>query len=197
MAEEIKKAFELVTGFGRPRSKDIFVRARKPRALKLKDDGETPNNPKCPLIVYKSPVNLSESYDPAAVFEVLFASNGWKDSWRDGMYDFNHFHTGTHEVLGIARGKVTALFGGSNGRKIELKAGDVIVIPAGTGHRALRKSRDLLIVGAYPTNGGKYNEPKPEDVPLDEARQSIKKVRVPLSDPVYGKAGMLPQLWRK
>jgi len=131
-----------------------------------------------------------------AIFEVLFASHGWKSSWRNGMYDFNHFHTHTHEVLGIARGKVTALFGGMKGHKVELKAGDVVVIPSGTGHKRIRQSKDLLIVGAYPTNGGDYDEPKPDRVDLKEARRQIKKVRLPLADPVYGKQGPLRRIWR-
>ncbi|HEY2010900.1 MAG TPA: hypothetical protein VGH23_18065 [Rhizomicrobium sp.] len=196
MKEDLKKVFERLTWIACPRPKDIALHARKPRIFKFEDDGETPNNMRCPLIVYKSAVKLAKSYDRAAIFEAVFGSHGWKDSWRDGMYDFNHFHTKTHEVLGVARGSLTALFGGTHGRKIELKAGDVVAIPAGTGHRCLRKSNDLLIVGSYPSNGGKYDEPKPEDAPGD-ARKSIQKVRAPLSDPVYGRAGALPRLWRK
>jgi len=148
------------------------------------------------MILYRSPVKLRHRFDMAAVFEELFGANGWKESWRDGMYDFLHFHMHSHEVLGIARGTVRAEFGGTKGKILSLKAGDVVILPAGTGHRRLKASKDLLLVGAYPANSGKYDEPKPEDVVHKEALKSIARVRVPRADPVYGKDGPLKRLWR-
>jgi hypothetical protein len=64
------------------------LRERKPQAYRFKDDGLIPNHPKWPLVIYKSAVRLPEALDPAAVFEDLFESNGWGDSWRDGIYDY-------------------------------------------------------------------------------------------------------------
>src|SRR5205823_2182636 len=128
------------------------------------DDGKTPNNPALPLEIYRAAVRRRRGLDPAAIFEVLFASHGWKDSWRDGLYDFLHFHTRTHEVLGIARGKARVQFGGDKGRTVTLKAGDVVILPAGTGHRRLAASDDLLVVGAYPSSSGAYDEPRPREV---------------------------------
>src|ERR1700761_5053431 len=119
---------------------------------------------------------LDERFDPAAIFEVLFASHGWKDSWRDGVYDFLHFHTRTHEVLGIARGWAKVQFGGEDGPVVDIKAGDVIVLPAGTGHQRKSASRDLLVVGAYQEGGGEYDEPKPGEVPELVARNRISAV---------------------
>jgi uncharacterized protein YjlB len=84
------------------------------------------------MILYQSPVKLGGGFDPAAIFEELFDANGWNDSWRDSMYDFLHFHTYTHEVLGIARGTVRAEFGGAKGKRLDLNAGDVVILPAGT-----------------------------------------------------------------
>jgi hypothetical protein len=49
-------------------------------------------------VISRSPVDLRGAFDPAAIFEGLFASHGWKDSWLDGVYDFLHFHTHRHEV---------------------------------------------------------------------------------------------------
>jgi uncharacterized protein YjlB len=176
VVEELKRIVEKLTGIGRPARGTVerLVRPRKPELLRFRDDGEMPNNPRLPLMVYRAAVRLDRGYDPAAVFEEIFARHGWRDSWRDGVYDFLHFHSATHEVLGIARG-----------RSLTLAAGDVVVLPAGTGHRRIRASRDLLVVGAYPADGS-YDEPRPKEVDPDEARASIAKVKRPRHDPVYG-----------
>ena len=133
--------------------------------------------------------------DPAAVFEALFAGDGWRGLWRDGIYNYLHFHTRTHEVLGIARGRVRIALGGKGGRVLPLKAGDVVVLPAGTGHKRLSRSRDLLVVGAY-SLPRKYNEPRPADLPRNRALAEIAKVPVPQKDPVYGANGPLMRHWR-
>jgi uncharacterized protein YjlB len=197
MREEIKKVVEQLTGIARPGRRKIDLRPRKPNAFVFKDDGETPNNPELPLVVYRSAVYLNPSFDPAAIFEVLFSANKWTGSWRSTMYGYNHLHTSTHECLGIARGIISARFGGRRGRTIKLKAGDVVIIPAGVGHRHVRQSRDLVIVGAYPANGGKYDEPKANEVGREVALKNISKVKSPVSDPVYGKAGPLLSKWRR
>ena len=196
--EDAKSLGERVTGYRRPDRAALpgLTNARKPHACRFRDDGETPNNPHLPLLHYRAAVKLPDAFDPAAVFEALFARNGWRDSWRDGIYPFLHFHTRTHEVLGIARGTVSARFGGARGRVLHLKPGDVVVLPAGTGHRRIRASRDLLVVGAYP-QGGHYDEPRPRDVDHDEAIARVAEVKLPRTDPVYGRTGPLKQLWRK
>ena len=198
VVEELKRIVGKLTGIGRPaRGKlDRLVRLRKPELFRFRDDGETPNNPRLPLVVYRGAVRLDRGYDPAAIFEETFARHGWRDSWRDGVYDFLHFHTATHEVLGIARGRVTVQFGGAKGCTITLAAGDVVVLPAGTGHRRIRASRDLLVVGAYPA-GGSYDEPRPEETDHGRARAAIAKVKLPPKDPVYGAEGALGRLWTK
>ena len=196
--EDAKNLIEKISGVGRPKPQGIaaLVRTRKPNVFYFKDDGETPNNPKWPLIFYRSAIALPEEYDPAAAIEDVFFKNGWADSWRDGIYDYLHFHTRTHEALGIARGFVQVQFGGLNGRKIHLKTGDVVILPAGTGHRRIKASPDLLVVSAYPKSSGKYNEPKPAQVDHETAVLSIRKVARPKCDPIYGKSGPLLQLWQ-
>ncbi|HEY4276026.1 MAG TPA: hypothetical protein VGM68_11110 [Rhizomicrobium sp.] len=185
---------ERVTGIARPSRDQIILRDRKAQAFHFADDGKTPNNPRFPLVYYRSPVALDRKLDPAAIFEVLFAANRWTGSWRDGIYPFNHFHTQTHEVLGIARGSVKVRFGGEAGRLLALKAGDVVILPAGTGHRRVSHARDLLVVGAYPAKGS-YDEPRPGEVPHDQAVAHIRKVPPPARDPVYGVKGALAALW--
>jgi uncharacterized protein YjlB len=194
LREDLKHVAEIVTGINRPEWVDIVTRDRKPNLYHFKDDGQTPNNPVLPMIHYRGAVKLERKWDPAAIFEVLFARYQWADSWRNGVYDFLHFHTKSHEVLGIARGTARVRFGGAHGRNISLKAGDVVVLPAGTGHCRVTASDDLLVVGAYPEGSG-YDEPRPEDIDPKTAHANIAKVPVPPRDPVYGAEGPLRHVW--
>src|SRR5580700_7320416 len=129
MLEDVKKIAERITGWSKPSSDELSgsVRERKAGTFRFKDDGIIPNHPNWPLIIYRGAVRFPKKFDPAAVFEELFESNGWGDSWRDGIYDYVHYHSRIHEVLGIARGQGAVQFGGNRGRTVKLKAGDVAV----------------------------------------------------------------------
>ena len=196
--ENAKQTLERITGLARPDPHDLSHLAKTDNAntYNFEDDGQTPNNPSFPLIHYLSPITLPPEFDPAAVFEDLFALHGWTDAWRDGIYDYLHFHTRTHEVLGIARGHGSVQFGGARGRTLHIKAGDVVVLPAGTGHQRLSASEDFLVVGAYP-EGSEYDEPKPSEVDHDEVVAMIAKVKVPDADPVHGKDGPVCRFWAR
>jgi len=89
----------------------------------------------------------------------LFAGHQWGNSWRNGIYNYHHFHATTHEVLGIIRGHASVRFGGEQGVMLEVSAGDVVVIPAGVGHKKEGSSADLQVVGAYPENTGQISAP--------------------------------------
>ena len=171
-----------------------LAREPHPRIFVFEDDGFIPNHPRWPLIVYKDAVRLSRNLDPASVLEELFDSHGWGSSWRNGIYGYAHYHSGTHEVLGIARGTAEVQFGGVNGSVLGLEEGDVAILPAGTGHRRLNASADLLVVGAYPP-GGRYDECRSEK-DRDRAIPGIKVVPRPRQDPVYGEEGPLIHFWR-
>ena len=184
--ETLKKVTEKATRFARPSTNQIegLVRTRKANAVKFKDDGVIPNNERWPLVVYRGAVSLPADLDPAAVIEDLFELNGWGDSWRNGIYDYVHYHSRIHEVLGIARGTGTVRFGGNNGKTVRLKAGDVAILPAGTGHQCLTASTDFLVVGAYPPSGTYDECTKSEEHAW--ALKTIPKVGRPRKDPVYG-----------
>ena len=194
--EGLKKTFETVTGIGKPsvQAAEARVRVRKADATLFADDGAIPNNPRLPFILYRGAVDLSNCTDPAAVFEELFKSYGWGSSWRNGIYGFVHYHSSAHEVLGIARGSAKVRFGGDHGKVYDLAAGDVVVLPAGTGHQSLSASKDLLVVGAYPP-GAKYDECRGSPQERERALQSIPKVPLPQMDPVYGAGGPLLEAW--
>ena len=147
MLEDVKKIAEKVTGWSRPKPSALsgLIRERKASTFRFKDDGIIPNHPQWPLVIYRGAVRLPDDLDPAAVFEELFESNGWGDSWRNGVYDYVHYHSRIHEALGIARGEGKVQFGGHRGRILRLKAGDVAVLPAGTGHQCLSASKDFLV----------------------------------------------------
>jgi uncharacterized protein YjlB len=195
LLEDVKRIAEKATGWRRPEDPRALLRERKPQTYRFKDDGFIPNHPKWPLIIYKSAIRLPESLDPAAVFEELFDINGWGDSWRDGIYDYVHYHSRIHEVLGIARGSGKVRFGGTKGRTITIKAGDVAILPAGTGHQCLKASKDFLVVGAYPPSGT-YDECKSLEH-RKKALSTIPRVGCPRKDPAYGKDGPLIRVWRK
>src|SRR5436190_17222269 len=193
--EDAKKIAEKVTGWARPSRDNLsaLVRERKARTVHFKDDGIIPNHPKWPLVIYRGAVRLPKNLDPAAVFEELFESNGWGDSWRNGIYDYVHYHSRIHEVLGVARGEGKVQFGGHRGRTLRLKAGDVAVLPAGTGHQRLSARKDFLVVGAYPPSGTYDECTSSED--HKRALATIPKVGRPRKDPVYGTRGPLLTAW--
>ncbi|MBV9560105.1 MAG: cupin [Bradyrhizobium sp.] len=195
--EDLKEYTERAISIGRPgkrQAKDL-VKPRKAHAVRFKDDGLIPNHPRWPLILYRGALHLEKRYDPAAILEDLFEANGWSDSWRDGIYDYVHYHSRIHEVLGIARGKGRVRLGGNKGRIFTLKAGDVAVLPAGTGHQCLSASADFLVVGAYPSTGSYDECTRIEDRP--RVLKSISRVPPPRKDPVYGADGPMSKLWRR
>jgi uncharacterized protein YjlB len=193
LLETIKRIVEKATGWKRPDKPEGLLRERTPQTFRFKDDGLIPNHPRWPLIIYKGGVMLTPRLDRAAVFEDLFVSHGWGRSWRDGVYDYAHYHSRIHEVLGIARGSGQVRFGGANGRTLNLKAGDIAILPAGTGHQRIKASADFLVVGAYPASGA-YDECKLEE-DRKTAIPSIDRVARPRQDPVYGKDGPLMPVW--
>ena len=160
---------------------------------RLDDDGVIPNNPALPLLLYRQAVTLPE-HDPAAVFEALFTTNGWPAAWRNGIFPFHHFHSTAHEALGVYRGSATACFGGESGVVVTVAAGDVVVIPAGVGHKAIEASPDLGIVGAYPSGTGPdLCRGAPGERP--RCLEAIARVAVPDRDPLCGAAGPLRRHW--
>jgi uncharacterized protein YjlB len=120
-------------------------------ALTFADDGDVPNHPAWPMIVYSQAIALETLKESAYAFDELFERNGWPVGFRNGIYPFTHYHSNAHEVLGIASGEATVQFGGEQGKTLTARAGDALLLPAGTGHKLISSTPDLLVIGAYPT----------------------------------------------
>jgi uncharacterized protein YjlB len=197
LLEDLKKSTERITGWQRPSAEQVaaLVRRSKRGMFRFRDDGKIPNNPRWPVLIYWGVVRLPQKLDPAAVMEDLFESNGWGDSWRNGIYDYLHYHSRIHEVLGVARGSAKVRLGGDRGRTLKLDAGDVVILPAGTGHQCLAASKDFLVVGAYPPSGT-YDECRPSTEEYDRRVKSVEKVKRPRKDPVFGAKGPLLKSWK-
>jgi uncharacterized protein YjlB len=158
----------------------------------FQDDGFIPNNP-LPLIVRRGAVTPAAS-DPAKAFEATFRKNGWSNTWRNGIFDYHHYHPNTHEVLGIASGSASVRFGGEGGDLVAVTAGDVVIIPAGVGHALIDGSDELLVVGAYP-GGRDYDTLRDDPHVIAESRKRIAQVPRPEADPIDGADGPLMKLW--
>ena len=139
--------------------------------------GDTiPNHPSFPVLLYRG-TGLN---DPDAARE-RFAAHGWGGSWVDGVFDFHHFHSTSHEVLAVVAGSATLELGGPQGRAFEVSAGDVVVLPAGTGHRRAAADGAFTVVGAYPAGQEDYDLLREAD---DAARERIAALGTPEADPL-------------
>ena len=166
----------------------------QPLTFDFVDDGLVPNS-KMPFLVYKRAIDVSNAH-PEQTIEKLFRANGWGAMWRNGVYDYLHYHATVHEVLGVACGNAVVRFGGDKGTELAIAAGDVAILPAGTGHQCISSSEDFSVVGAYPP-GPPMDLVRPTKEAHAKALQSIAKVAVPKTDPVLGADGPLPRLWRR
>ncbi|MGR9376824.1 cupin [Rhizobium leguminosarum] len=148
-----------------------------------------PNNPHLPVLLYRGLFADAEPTD----FDRRFAANGWTGIWINGVFDYQHYHSGAHEVLGIARGSAKLLIGGPDGQELDVVAGDCLVLPAGTGHRNLGCTSDFQVVGAYPK--GQHADIQ-TSAPSSEMLAKISSVPLPRTDPVQGSSGFLTEKWR-
>ena len=167
------------------------IEAHQPETHSFENDGGIPNS-LLQVLIYHG----VEAARDADACEELVASNGWLPEWRDGIFSFHHFHSITHEALGIVSGTATVVLGGPSGRSFEIGQGDVLVLPAGTGHCSQGTSSDLLVIGAYP-DGMPWDIRRGDPAEHDEAVTNIRAVPLPDADPVEGPTGPLTELWRE
>lgn len=153
-----------------------------------------PNNDNLPLLLYRHCFDLSKN-DPCNFIKAIFLHNHWKKPWKNGIYSFHHYHSNTHEVIGICAGSCKIQIGGENGKIFYLEKGDALIIPAGVSHKNLYSTQDFICVGAYPFDID-YDMNKGTPQEYAENKDKIKHVALPKTDPVYGHNGFLFQYWK-
>jgi uncharacterized protein YjlB len=165
----------------------------EPEQFRFKDDGIFPNSI-LPVLLYRQAFT-NRAGDRASLIEQRFAENNWTNSWRNGVYSFAHYHSATHEVLGVYAGSATLRVGGEHGKNVDVHAGDVIVIPAGVAHQNIGASDDFAVVGAYP-DGREWDLLRGRPGERPKADQNIAALPIPDNDPIYGAEGPLRQIWQ-
>lgn len=160
---------------------------------RFEDDGVFPNS-RLPLLLYVEAVPRAEA-NPQRM-EALFSAGGWPPAWRASVFTYHHYHSTAHEALGVAQGWARLMLGGPGGREFEVRAGDVVVIPAGVAHRRLESGDGFMMVGAYPP-GQDWDLLRGEPGERPAADRNIAAVPLPKTDPVGGPDGPLLRHWRE
>ncbi|NML65217.1 cupin domain-containing protein [Hymenobacter sp. RP-2-7] len=163
-----------------------------PETYQFADDGHIPNS-RYPLLVYRRAF-AERGPAGAAWLEQHFAANNWTNSWRNGVYPFHHYHSTSHEVLGVYAGSAQLQLGGEQGRAVAVQAGDILVIPAGVGHKKLSASPDFGVVGAYP-DGRTWDLLRGAPGERPQADRTIAALPRPAADPLRGPGAGLVQRW--
>lgn len=156
------------------------------------DDGTFPNNDMS-VVLLRCAFASETSLNPADI-ERVFRANDWVNSWRNGLFAFQHYHSTAHEALGVYSGWVNAQLGGPDGKIVTVRKGDVVILPAGVAHKNIEQSADFRVVGAYPIGqipDMKYGKSGERSL----ADKNIANVALPAKDPVFGEEGPLIKEW--
>ena len=160
------------------------------RELRLAGDGTVPNNPDLPVLLMSGAIAPGASAEAIAV---RLEASGWGGTWVWRVFPYHHYHPNAHEALAVAAGRAELMLGGPGGERVEVGAGDVVVLPAGTGHRQIEASADFQVVGAYPPGQEAYETVRAEQPHDPTTLDRIAAVARPRTDPIYGADGPLMQ----
>jgi uncharacterized protein YjlB len=160
--------------------------------MKLRPRDWVPNNPRLAVLLYRQALEPT-LHELGAALETLFERNAWPPQWRDSIFDYHHFHSTAHEVLGVVSGQAQVIVGGPGGRVVTLEAGDVLLLPAGTGHCLQSSTGRFQVVGAYP-EGQQWDIRR--DALSEQELETMEHLPFPRSDPVAGSQGPLLQHWQ-
>ncbi|TPX12399.1 uncharacterized protein E0L32_006811 [Thyridium curvatum] len=143
-----------------------------------------------PVLIYHGAFPAGDATTASGIEAHLSAVGVVAPQWCYTMYSTTHFHSTTHEVLCISRGRARLCLGGEdNPGRVEpvVGRGDVLVLPAGVGHRLLEDMGGFEMVGSYPVGCswdmcyGKEGE--------EGKVQGIKDIPWFSADPIYGEKG--------
>ena len=162
--------------------------------LQINENGNYPNNTKLPVLLYKNVFEF-EGSNTAEMVEKAFAQNNWGGSWRNGIYNFQHYHSTAHEALGVYSGWAEVELGGPGNKTVKIEKGDLVVLPAGTAHKRIKAGDGFAVVGAYP-DGQSWDMNYGKESEVDKSKSNITKVGLPRNDPVYGKNGGMFNFWK-
>lgn len=169
-----------------------------PEAISFEAASDVPNNPRWPLLLYRGALDIDPSTGSEQAAEGAvrrFAENGWRGWWVGAVFPYPHYHPDAHEALAVVVGSATIRFGGDAGREVRVEAGDVAVLPAGTGHEQVEGTADFGVVGAYPEGQEDFETRRADDGRPPADRAAMAAVPRPAADPVYGPGGPLLDLW--
>lgn len=165
--------------------------AQNVERLQLSRNSWVPNNEHLPVLLYRQAFTGQDPL-PTDTVENQFEKTGWPPQWVASIYDFHHYHSTAHEVLGCVSDSAKLMLGGPNGHEVMFKAGDVALLPTGTGHCNLDSSEDFQVVGAYPPD---QHWDICREAPSQKAILRMAKLPFPHSDPVTGDRGALLREW--
>lgn len=161
-------------------------------AFYFDDDGSIPNS-KVPLLLYREAFSEELRNPPAC--RSLLKEHGWSNTWVNGIFSYHHYHSNAHEVLAVISGTADVLFGGEEGDQLSVSAGDVVLIPAGTGHCRISSSGDFKVMGAY-DRGRDHDLCRGEAGERPQVLENIQQVPPPRQDPVTGGKDPLYSEWK-
>ena len=160
---------------------------KAPQKIFFDKASDVPNS-SLPVLLFRGVIE-PDARGKSALFRRTFKKQGWVGIWTDSIYDYTHFHSNAHEALGIAEGRVTVRLGGDEGRRVRLKAGDLLILPAGVGHRRIGNEEGLQVIGAYPEGQADYD--------LKRKGHAVPRVPLPRTDPFFGEDGPLVRAWKE
>lgn len=147
-----------------------------------------PNNPRHPAVLARNA--LGGTRDDGAV-RALMEANGWSGTWTWRVFDYDHYHHDAFETLAVASGGATLQLGGPQGEHVDVKAGDVVLLPPGFGHRQIAMRDGFRICGAYPPGQESPTVLRAEQGYAQDTLRRIAAVEPPTADPVWGGHGPL------
>ncbi|MBH0231197.1 cupin domain-containing protein [Halobacillus yeomjeoni] len=153
------------------------------------DDGCYPNHPYLPAVIYRDCLDRSLND-----LQSLLHKNRWSNTWTGSVFEYHHYHSTTHETLAVIEGAAALKLGGPEGKKVSVKKGDVLILPAGVAHKLEDSTSDFQVMGAYPY-GKSFDLKTGEKNEYEESKKQIREAPAPSADPILGVNGPLMELW--